>query len=112
MIFDDLVRSILKEDIEEQQIDHVQVNLKHIPDDVLLAIKAFFKGHPKDFDIEHEASGIDPIAHPLEYFKYELREHEHEDIRNRVNRSGTFNMEDFNDWKREEREEELINSEF
>lgn len=112
MIFDSLVRSILKEDIEEQVIDKVQVNLKHIPEDVENAIKAYFKAHPKDFKIEHECTHVDPIAHPLEYFKYELQEHEHEDIRNRVNRSGTFNMDDFNDWKREELEEETINSEF
>jgi len=94
--------------MNEEKIDPEMVNLFKIDPSVVHAISLYFQNHPDAFQHELEASKINPLENPIEYFKYELREPEHKNVRDSINKTGVMTLQDFYNWSivnaREERE--------
>jgi len=97
---------LFEEFLHEEKLPDVPVNLKRIPLEVQQLMKVHFKDHPNAYAHEQEASGMDPLKTPLEYFRYELREPEHEDVRLKINKTGIMTVEDFQKWAKVNIEEE------
>ena len=87
-----------EEFVNEEKLPGVPVLLNRMGDGVVDAMKAYFAKHKNAYNHEKKMSGIDPLLFPIEYFKYELREPEHQSVRNSVNKTGMMLMKDFEDW--------------
>lgn len=81
------------------------VNLKKIEPAAVQAMKSFFEGNKTKYAHEKQESGLDPIKNPLGYFKIELREPEHKDILNKVNKDGILTLALYKSWQKECEEE-------
>jgi len=83
---------------EKENLPDVEVNIEGIMPMALQAMKDYFQTYEDALEWETNASGINPLENPVDYYKYELREPEHNDVRLSVNSKGQMNLEDFTNW--------------
>jgi len=83
---------------EKENLPDVEVNIVGIMPMALQAMKEYFQRYNDALEWEKNASGINPLENPIGYYKYELREPEHNDVRLSVNAKGEMNLEDFQNW--------------
>ena len=85
--------------------EKVSVNLTKIVPEAIQAMKKFFEGNKTKYAHEKEHSGVDALKSPLAYFKQELKEHAHKNIRDAVDKTGILTLALYNQWENEEEKE-------
>lgn len=81
-----------------EELPEVLVDLSSIDYDALRLFRQYLKQYPSVLGYEYAESGIHPLNDTINYFRYELREPEHQVVRLNINRTGRFNLRDMKDW--------------
>lgn len=89
-----------------EKMDKVTVNLKEVVPQAVEALKKYFAANKAKYTHEKEHSGVDGAKSPLAYFKQELKEHMHKDVRDEVDKTGILTLPLYNRWQTEEEKEE------
>lgn len=102
------------DNVSQEKLPNVPVLLKSIDDDAYEMFVDYLTKYPVALGYEFCASQIHPIDDTLNYFKFELRETEHESVRLSVNEKGYLDLKDMEEWirvnKSEMIERKLINN--
>lgn len=94
--------------LNEEFLPGTVVMLNLISKEAKDAMFAYFKVHKNAYEHEIKMSGMDPLKFPIEYFKYELREPEHKEVLDSINKTGIMTLSDFENWKEVNAKEESL----
>jgi hypothetical protein len=82
----------------EETLAHVPVCIYRMTPEATKTMYEYFENHPIARRHETEAFGQDPLKDPIAYWRYELREIEHDSVRRSVNSTGMMTLADFYEW--------------
>jgi hypothetical protein len=93
----DLTR-LVKKIIKEDELPNVSVKVNSIDDDAYNLLKKYFTKYPVALGYEYCASQMHPLDDTINYFRYELREPEHSDVRKNIIKTGKLTLSDIKEW--------------